>query len=226
MALKNVQLVAFITVAAAAERLAKHHSQCGDGKCLGAEDENNCLADCPGVTTQPMCGEEPHSDRGGRTLTFGVGHRATSAQDCCDRCSKHKGGCNSWTFCGYPVCWGLDTGWNHSNAPHTASRTLAGHPPFPAHCPLTDPANGSVVCACVRVCVCKQPLESVGFVSSRIPRTQPLASVDPIAPSTAARCCTLARPARRICPEACLQVGRARRRMCHGHRGRFTCPPT
>ena len=97
------------------ESVTKHC--CGDGVCSGAENQNNCLGDCPGVTTQPMCGEEPHSDRGGRTLSFGVGHRASSAQDCCDKCAAHaKSGrqpstpCNSWTFCGYPVCWGLDTG--------------------------------------------------------------------------------------------------------------------
>ena len=90
---------------------------CGDGVCNGAEDINNCLADCPGVTTTDMCGEEPHSDRGGRTLTFGVGHRTKSAQECCDRCrarSQSKPPCNSWTFCGLPVCFGLDTGWNHT----------------------------------------------------------------------------------------------------------------
>lgn len=92
---------------------------CGDGVCSGAEDQNNCLADCPGVTTDAICGEEPHSDRSGRTLAFGVSHRAASAQQCCDRCREHaaKGNsppCNSWTFCGYPVCWGLDTGWNHT----------------------------------------------------------------------------------------------------------------
>lgn len=80
---------------------------CGDSICAGSEDQNNCLEDCPGVTTQPMCGEEPHSDRGGRTLQFGVGHRAGSAQECCDKCLAHaKSGrqppCNSWTFCGYP----------------------------------------------------------------------------------------------------------------------------
>ena len=92
---------------------------CGDGVCSGAEDQNNCLVDCPGVTTDAICGEEPHSDRSGRTLAFGVSHRAASAQQCCDRCRDHaaKGNsppCNSWTFCGYPVCWGLDTGWNHT----------------------------------------------------------------------------------------------------------------
>jgi hypothetical protein len=92
---------------------------CGDGVCNGAEDQNSCLSDCPGVTTQPVCGEEPHSDRGGRTLSFGVGHRAGSAQECCDKCQAHaktgkKNPCNSWTFCAYPVCWGLDTGWNHT----------------------------------------------------------------------------------------------------------------
>ena len=71
-------------------------------------------ADCPGVQTDETCGEEPHSDRAGRGLTFGVNHRATSAQACCDKCKAHSRGCNSWTFCGYPVCWGLDTGWNHT----------------------------------------------------------------------------------------------------------------
>ena len=65
------------------------------------------------MTTDATCGEEPHSDRGGRTLTFGVGHRATSAQDCCDKCKARKP-CDSWTFCGLPVCWGLDHGWNHT----------------------------------------------------------------------------------------------------------------
>ena len=106
-------------VVSCTESITKHC--CGDGVCTGAENQENCLGDCPGVTTQPMCGEEPHSDRGGRTLSFGVGHRAKSAQDCCDKCAAHaKSGrqpatpCNSWTFCGYPVCWGLDTGWNHT----------------------------------------------------------------------------------------------------------------
>ncbi|KAL1515008.1 hypothetical protein AB1Y20_004079 [Prymnesium parvum] len=93
---------------------------CGDDVCEGPEDMNNCLADCPGITTDATCGEEPHSDRGGRGLTFGVGFRAASAQDCCDKCKEHArknptpGPCNSWTFCGLPVCWGLDTGWNHT----------------------------------------------------------------------------------------------------------------
>ena len=68
---------------------AKHC--CGDGICNGAEDINTCMADCPGVTTSETCGEEPHSDRGGKTLTFGVSHRTTSAQECCDRCTAHAG---------------------------------------------------------------------------------------------------------------------------------------
>ena len=89
---------------------------CGDGKCEGAESEITCMADCPGVTTDETCGEEPHSDRGGKGRTFGVSHRTASAQECCDKCKKwtKQGGCNSWTFCGYPVCFGLDTGWNHT----------------------------------------------------------------------------------------------------------------
>merc|ERR1712216_551353 len=78
-----------------------------------------------------------HSDRGGRGLTFGVGHRTDSAQECCDKCKAlkehEKGPCNSWTFCGLPVCWGLDSGWNHTfgecwlrhlEPDHAASPTL------------------------------------------------------------------------------------------------------
>jgi hypothetical protein len=61
------------------------------------------MADCPGVTTHETCGEEPHSDRSGKGLTFGVSYRAGSAQDCCDKCKAHAKGCNSWTFCGVPV---------------------------------------------------------------------------------------------------------------------------
>ena len=39
---------------------------CGDGVCAAGESEITCMADCPGVTTDDTCGEEPHSDRGGR----------------------------------------------------------------------------------------------------------------------------------------------------------------
>ena len=55
---------------------------CGDGVCNAPhENEATCMADCPGVTTHPTCGEEPHSDRGGKGRTFGVSHRAKSAQE-------------------------------------------------------------------------------------------------------------------------------------------------
>jgi hypothetical protein len=79
--------------------------------------EDRCHPDnaaCPPVTTEQSCGEIPHSGRDGKVLTFGVGYRAASAQECCDRCKGDTRGCNSWTFCGLPVCWGLDTGWNHT----------------------------------------------------------------------------------------------------------------
>jgi len=94
----------------------KTTSCCGDGVCGVDENIDNCMADCPGVTTDETCGEEPHSDRSGKGRTFGVSHRAKSAQECCDKCKAwtQRGGCNSWTFCGYPVCFGLDTGWNHT----------------------------------------------------------------------------------------------------------------
>ena len=93
-----------------------------EGRQLGAVVDPG-----PGVTTQPVCGEEPHSDTGGAAVVFGINHRAASAQDCCDRCQAHAARvnarahgrgkrmpCNSWVFCPLPVCWGLDTGWNHT----------------------------------------------------------------------------------------------------------------
>lgn len=40
---------------------------CGDHICQAPrEDVTNCLADCPGITTDATCGQEPRSDRDGR----------------------------------------------------------------------------------------------------------------------------------------------------------------
>lgn len=104
-----------------ASLIAALAATCGDRKCEPPETIATCFEDCPGITTQPVCGEEPHSDTGGAAVVFGINHRATSAQDCCDRCQAHaakpknkKRPCNSWVFCPLPVCWGLDTGWNHT----------------------------------------------------------------------------------------------------------------
>jgi hypothetical protein len=83
--------------------------QCGPhGQC---HPDNR---DCPPVTTELSCGEHPHSGRDGQLLNWGLTYRVGSAQECCDRCRAHPRGCNSWTFCGLPVCWGLDTGHNHT----------------------------------------------------------------------------------------------------------------
>ena len=82
--------------------------QCDGGLC---HPDNR---DCPPVTTDPSCGEHPHSGRDGQLLNWGLTYRVSSAQECCDRCKAHPRQCNSWTFCGLPVCWGLDTGHNHT----------------------------------------------------------------------------------------------------------------
>ena len=105
----------------------------GEGRQLGEVDTG------PGVTTQPVCGEEPHSDTGGAAVVFGINHRAASAQDCCDLCQAHAAKakangrgkrmpCNSWVFCPLAICWGLDTGWNH-----TYGECWLKHQPDPAH---------------------------------------------------------------------------------------------
>ena len=102
----------------------------------------------------------PHSDTGGHAVVFGINHRAQSAQDCCDRCAAHaqnpknaKRPCNSWVFCPLPVCWGLDTGWNHTYGEWCASPPFPPSPvasfrhPFPLHLWLSwlkyqaDPAH-------------------------------------------------------------------------------------
>lgn len=94
---------------------------CGDGKCELPETMANCMADCPGVTTPPTCGEEPHSDPGGYAVVWGASHKKASAAECCDACAAHaadpknsKRPCNSWVFChALPYCWSLDTGNFH-----------------------------------------------------------------------------------------------------------------
>ena len=79
---------------------------CGDGKCEAPETMANCMADCPGVTTPAMCGEEPHSDPGGWAVVWGASHKKASAAECCSACAAHaadprnkKRPCNSWVFC-------------------------------------------------------------------------------------------------------------------------------
>lgn len=62
---------------------------CGDGKCERPETMASCLADCPGVTTEAMCGEEPHSDPGGYAVLWGATHTKASASDCCAACAAH-----------------------------------------------------------------------------------------------------------------------------------------
>ena len=80
------------------------------------------MADCPGVTTPPTCGEEPHSDPGGYAVMWGADHVKQSASECCDACAAHAADpknkerpCNSWVFCHtLPYCWSLDTGNHHA----------------------------------------------------------------------------------------------------------------
>lgn len=89
---------------------------CRDGLC---HPDNEA---CPPVTTELSCGEHPHSGRDGSLLTWGLSFRAASAQDCCDKCKEHPKKCNSWTFCPLAVCWGLDTGHNHTFGESLASQ--------------------------------------------------------------------------------------------------------
>ena len=189
---------------------AKHESNCcGDGKCTAPENEITCMgacaapptactgvctvphavlsrcacgtaADCPGVITDETCGEEPHSDRAGKGLTFGVSHRAKSAQDCCDKCKANARGCNSWTFCGYPVCWGLDTGWNHTFGEVQPKSVLSAMP-------CREPSAAHTVRA-RRVC-------SAGCASWRTRPSRPSGSAASSRCDTGARCCARAVPA-------------------------------
>ena len=98
---------------------------CNDGMCHPDNEH------CPPVTTDPSCGEHPHSGRDGAVLTWGLSYRTASAQECCDKCKAHPKHCNSWTFCGLPVCWGLDTGHNHTFG---EVRTLLAAAALPLRC--------------------------------------------------------------------------------------------
>ena len=48
----------------------------------------------------------------GHVLLVGI-ERARNKAAACAKCHAHNK-CNSWVFCPLPVCWGLDTGWNHT----------------------------------------------------------------------------------------------------------------
>jgi len=96
---------------------------CGDGRCEPPETMVDCPADCPGITTAPECGEEPHSDPAGEAVAWGSApeHRVSSASECCARCKAHAADprhaskpCNSWVFCYLPHCWSLDSGNVHT----------------------------------------------------------------------------------------------------------------
>ena len=109
---------------------------CGDGRCEFPETMATCMADCPGVTTPKMCGEEPHSDPGGYAVVWGASHKKASAAECCDACAVHaadptnKRPCNSWVFChSLPYCWSLDTGnWHGFGECWLKHQTDPAHP--------------------------------------------------------------------------------------------------
>lgn len=91
---------------------------CGDGNCDAPETAITCFLDCPGVTTPPTCGEEPHSDPQGNAVVDGRGHHVKSAGECCNACQVHAAKypqrpCNSWVFCYMPHCWSADNGNTH-----------------------------------------------------------------------------------------------------------------
>ena len=91
---------------------------CGDGRCEPPETITSCMADCPGVTTPPQCGEEPHADPQGNAVVDGRGHHVKTAGECCAACEAHAAKhpqrpCNSWVFCYMPHCWSADNGNTH-----------------------------------------------------------------------------------------------------------------
>ena len=136
-------------------------------KCNGNNECHPDNTNCPPVTTDVTCGEVPHSGRDGKVLTWGLSYKTTSAQQCCDRCKSHTH-CNSWTFCGLPVCWGLDTGHNH-----TCTRRVCSNA---GHCSALRPLSNS---SDVRRAWCAAQTASAGCGGSTQPsctQTVPSAS--------------------------------------------------
>ena len=120
---------------------------CGDGRCLLPETAENCMADCPGVTTPPRCGEEPHSDVGGYAVVWGASNKKATASECCDACAAHAADpknqlrpCNSWVFCHtLPYCWSLDTGnWHGFGECWLKHQTDTRHPLYGQRGKFTD----------------------------------------------------------------------------------------
>jgi len=116
---------------------------CGDGRCLLPETAENCMADCPGVTTPPRCGEEPHSDVGGYAVVWSASNQKATVSECCDACADPKNQlrpCNSWVFCHtLPYCWSLDTGnWHGFGECWLKHQTDARHPLYGQRGKFTD----------------------------------------------------------------------------------------
>ena len=74
------------------------------------------------VEVDETCHGEASLDLDGPALTWGLNHKASSAQECCDACkaqaktAREKGEakqCNSWVYCPLPECWAPDV-WNHT----------------------------------------------------------------------------------------------------------------
>ena len=87
-----------VRVNAAADQVLHGPAPCTQHLLERCDANGSCHPDndhCPPVTTEPSCGEHPHSGRDGAVLTWGLAYRADSAQACCDKCREHHRGCNS-----------------------------------------------------------------------------------------------------------------------------------
>uniref|UniRef100_A0A6U2IG63 Apple domain-containing protein n=1 Tax=Chlamydomonas euryale TaxID=1486919 RepID=A0A6U2IG63_9CHLO len=60
------------------------------------------------------CHGQSHFDLDGGAVRWGLGHKAHSAAECCQRCKDYQPSgverCNVWTWCGDPsgICWTMD----------------------------------------------------------------------------------------------------------------------
>ena len=86
------------------------------------------------------CHGEASLDLDGPAVTWGLDHKVSSAQECCDRCkaqargAREKGegarACNSWVFCPLPECWAPDI-WNHTLGEYEHHEQAEYHPDQP-----------------------------------------------------------------------------------------------
>ncbi|GIL78331.1 hypothetical protein Vretimale_7682 [Volvox reticuliferus] len=100
----------------AATAVAGSAADTARGKVIVEIDDKGRKLQILDVAIPEDCYPHQHADYAGDAVVWGLGHKKTSAAECCAACKEHqlKVGdnmpCNIWVWCGDPsgICWTMD----------------------------------------------------------------------------------------------------------------------